>query len=96
MKHVLVMAGMMAFFSATTLAHAGGLFGDGGLIRGSVGRALDKHVEKPVLTPLAQSTVVASGTVAATAVGATVGAPSVGAIVGAGVGDAVNKEAAGE
>lgn len=35
-------------------AVAGGLFGDGGLIRGSVGDFFDEHVEKKITTPLAQ------------------------------------------
>lgn len=70
-------------------AAAGGLFGHGGIIRGDVGNFLDKHVEKPITTPLARATVVVVGS----AVGAYVGG-EVGAVVGAAVGHAIN-EAAG-
>jgi hypothetical protein len=39
---------------SSTEVYAGGLFGDGGLFRGTVGNWLDKHVEEPITTPIAQ------------------------------------------
>ena len=36
---------------------AGGLFGNGGVFRGSIGNWVDKHVEKPILTPVARELV---------------------------------------
>jgi len=35
-------------------AFAGGLFGDGGLFRGDIGRFLDTQIEKPIMTPVAR------------------------------------------
>lgn len=43
-----------AALMSTSFAHAGGLFGKGGLIRGSIGNALDKTIEKPITTPIAK------------------------------------------
>ena len=78
-------------------AEAGGLFGKGGLIRGSVGNFLDKHVEKPILTPAARGAAVAGGAALGAAGALAVGAPpNAGAAVGAAVGHAVNEAAAGK
>ncbi|CAN5126427.1 hypothetical protein BH10PSE7_BH10PSE7_44150 [soil metagenome] len=49
-----VLAAVCGLYLTGSLALAGGLFGEGGLIRGSVGNALDKAIEKPITTPLAQ------------------------------------------
>lgn len=39
--------------ASANIASAGGLFGDGGLIRGEVGAFLDLHVERPITRPIA-------------------------------------------
>ena len=44
-------------------AQAGGLFGEGGIFRGTVGQVLDK-VENDVLTPVARGTAVVGGAAA--------------------------------
>jgi len=44
-----------AVLLTATPTTAGGIFGEGGLIRGSVGEFFDKNVEKPITTPLAQA-----------------------------------------
>ena len=75
---------------------AGGLFGRGGLIRGAAGNWLDKHVEQPVLTPLAREGAKAIGAAVGGAVAAANGVdPIVGAAVGRELGQKVNR-AAGE
>lgn len=51
-RNVISVALLSAALSQSALA--GGLFGDGGLIRGDVGNFLDKHVEKPITTPIAK------------------------------------------
>lgn len=89
-KFVSVVAAVSFMVAATSPAHAGGLFGNGGLIRGSVGEFLDRTVENPITTPLAQGTAVAAGT----AVGEYYGGP-VGGMVGACVGQGVNERFAG-
>ena len=74
---------------ATSLAlpaSAGGLFGNGGLIRGDVGNFLDKNLEQPILTPAARTVTVVAGA----AVGAYV-AGEPGAIIGAVVGHGINE-----
>jgi hypothetical protein len=75
---------------------AGGFFGKKAPIRGSVGNFLDKHVEKPITTPMARNATVAATTAVGTAVGAYVGAPQTGAAVGGYVGDTANERAAGQ
>lgn len=77
-------------------AVAGGVFGDGGLFRGTIGNLLDRHLEKPILTPLAQLTTVAAFGAVGAYGGAFLGAPELGALLGAGAGDAVNDLAAGK
>ena len=88
---------LIAALSVNTLpAAAGGLLGDGGLFRGTFGNLLDRHLEKPILTPLAKLiTVAAFGAVGAYG-GAFLGAPELGALLGAGAGDAANDLAAGK
>ena len=52
---VLIGAALVATLIGTSGASfAGGLFGEGGLIRGDIGKALDKTIEKPIMTPLAK------------------------------------------
>lgn len=75
----------MALLVLASPAHAGGLFGDGGLIRGSVGNYLDRTIENPILTPFARQATVATGT----AVGAYYGG-EVGAVIGGFAGHTVN------
>ena len=88
-----VMTVAAAAIAATTMvsaANAGGLFGDGGFIRGWVGKVLDP-VENKVLTPAARGATVAAGA----AVGAAVGG-NAGAAVGAAIGEGINRAAAGQ
>jgi hypothetical protein len=82
--------------AATLPASAGGPFGKGGLIRGSVGNFIAKNVQRPVLTPLARGATVAAGTALGAAGGAYVGMPATGAAVGGAVGQGVNNIAAGK
>jgi hypothetical protein len=77
-------------------AEAGGLFGEGGLFRGSVGEFLDKHVEQPILTPAARAATVAVAAAAGATAGAHLGAPEAGAALGTAVGQAINDAAAGK
>lgn len=88
MKKVLTaLAASVAIVAVTvTGASAGGLFGKGGLIRGDVGNFIDKHVEKPILTPVARAATVIVGAAVATYVAGPLAAP-----VGAAVGEAVNQ-----
>ncbi len=87
---------MAAMTANASPAAAGGVFGDGGLIRGTIGNVLDRHLEKPILTPLAKFTTVAAFGAAGAYGGAFLGAPELGALLGAGAGDAVNDLAAGK
>jgi hypothetical protein len=80
-----------AIASASVPAYAGGLFGDGGVFRGTVGNWLDQHVEQPITTPLAQGAAVVGGA----AVGDYYGGPAGGA-AGACAGQMVNQEFAGQ
>lgn len=88
---VLVIAGL-----GTLPASAGGLFGKGGLIRGSVGNFIHDKVQAPIVTPVIQGAVVAGGAAVGAVAGAKVGAPVTGAAVGAGVGQGINDVAAGK
>lgn len=75
MKHPLKLSAALAVaaLAATSPAYAGGLFGDGGLIRGSVGDWLDENVEGPITTPLARQATVAAGTAVGTYYGGPIG-----------------------
>ncbi len=90
--------GFVAALAATAAApaDAGGLFGKGGLIRGSVGNFIAKNVQEPVLTPMARGAVVAGGAVVGAAAGSYVGAPVTGGAAGAGIGQGINDLAAGQ
>lgn len=90
----LAVAGTL-FFSAIATAQAGGLFGDGGLIRGDIGRIFDKHVEKPITTPLARQGAVAAGTAAGAFLGGKAGNPAIGGMIGNQMGHCVNSIFAG-
>lgn len=81
---------------AVSPASAGGLFGKGGPFRGSVGNFINKHIEEPILTPVARAATVAIGATVGAAAGTVVGAPKAGAVVGAAVGQAINEKAAGK
>ena len=87
---------LVALASTATMApvHAGGLFGDGGLIRGWVGDQLDP-IEREITTPMARRTVEGLGTAAGGVLGANVGIPTVGAVAGNCFGRAVNSAFAG-
>jgi hypothetical protein len=92
----LVAASVAGFSQA---ANAGGLFGEGGLIRGDVGNFLDRNLEQPVLTPMARNTVVGATTAVGTAVGGYVGGPTgakLGGYAGGYVGDQINERAANQ
>ena len=78
--------GVVAF--SVMPASAGGLFGDGGLIRGDVGR-IHNTVQKP-LTPIVRGTVEAA-TAGGAAVGGYYGGPS-GAVIGGAVGNGVGRQ----
>ena len=80
----------MTVLATSGAACAGGLFGDGGIIRGSVGKFMDKHVEQPILTPGVRNLVVGGGT----AIGGYYGGPA-GAVMGGAMGHAINEAAAG-
>ena len=76
-------------------ANAGGLFGEGGLIRGDVGRALDP-VENRVLTPTARRAVeMGAATFGGFAAGAMGAPPAIGSAVGRCWGRSVNSVFAG-
>lgn len=91
MKTILFALASAAFVASAPAAQAGGLFGKGGLIRGSVGAFLDKHVERPILTPVARSTTIAAGA----AIGGALGGHA-GAVAGAAAGEGINRLAAGQ
>jgi hypothetical protein len=80
-----------AIIAASTCgAGAGGLFGDGGLIRGDVGKWMHDNVQAPVLTPIVQGAVTGTTTAAGTIVGGPIGG-----VVGGYVGDQINERFAG-
>lgn len=87
-KTLIAVAAVAASMSIST-ANAGGLFGEGGLIRGDVGKLLDP-IENKVLTPVAQSATVAG----AAAAGAYVGG-ELGGVIGAQAGHCINQVFAG-
>jgi len=62
---VIKIIAITSLLSVATPATAGGLFGKGGIFRGSVGNFLDGAIEKPILTPVAIFTVNAIGTIGA-------------------------------
>ncbi len=71
-------------------ANAGGLFGEGGLIRGDIGKFMDP-IEHQVLTPMAQDATV----IGSTAVGAYFGG-EIGGAIGAQAGNCINQAFAGK
>lgn len=75
------------FIASVGTASAGGICGDGGLIRGALGKACDKYVEKPITTPMARQAAVMGGQALGTYFGGPVGGV-VGGMVGHGVNDA--------
>lgn len=79
-------------FALSTPAEAGGLFGKKGLIRGSVGRFVEKNVN-PIATPVLRKAVVIAAGAGGAVVGGLVGAPQVGAALGAAAGEGINKAA---
>jgi hypothetical protein len=90
-KIIRSMVSAAAIVAASTCgASAGGLFGDGGLIGGDVGRFVHDNVQAPILTPMVQGAV----TGATTAAGNIVGGP-IGGLVGGYVGDTINDRFAG-
>jgi hypothetical protein len=86
----------VTFVMAASPAVAGGLFGEGGLIRGDVGNFFDETIQEPILTPIVQGAVVAGGAAAGAAAGQWVGVPGpFGAMVGGQIGQGINVWAAG-
>lgn len=94
-KSLILIAALSAPMATATTAYAGGLFGNGGLIRGSVGEFFDKNLEKPILTPTARAGAVAAGTALGTYGGSFVGAPQIGGAIGAQIGQGINDAARG-
>lgn len=87
MKNLLLASvAVVGLVVAANPAYAGGLFGKGGLIRGTVGDILDTVVDKP-LTPILQATVVIAGATAAATFIDPLAAPA-GAALGEGINDA--------
>jgi hypothetical protein len=92
----LIAASVVGFSHAAT---AGGLFGDGGLIRGDVGRFMQKNVQEPILTPMARGAVTTTTAAVGGVVGGVIGGPTgatIGGLGGKYVGDEINRRAAGE
>ncbi len=83
-----------AFLLTSASAQAGGLFGEGGIFRGDLGRALDP-IEKNFTTPVARGAAVAGGAIVGGVVGGAFGAPHTGAMVGQYVGQEFNNRLAG-
>jgi hypothetical protein len=82
---------------AASVANAGGLFGDGGLIGGDVGRALAPIQHQ--VTPILRGTVTAGSTAVGGAVGGYYGGPAGGAVggaVGNATGNMINQCFAGQ
>lgn len=94
-KSVAIACVVASFLAAPQSATAGGLFGDGGLIRGTVGEIFNEVIEEPILTPLARTTTVAAGTAAGTIVGGHAGHPAIGGLIGNQLGHCVNDVFAG-
>jgi hypothetical protein len=78
---------MTSLLGGVAVANAGGLFGEGGVIRGSIGNAL-KPVQERVLTPVVRGAVVGAGTTVGTVAGGYYGGPT-GAVVGGTAGNAL-------
>jgi len=76
--------------SISSAASAGGIFGDGGLIGGDVGKFFDEVIEGPITTPLARQ----ATEVGAAALGEYIGGPA-GAVIGRRVGQEINNVARG-
>jgi hypothetical protein len=80
-------------------ANAGGLFGEGGVIRGDVGTFMQKNVQEPILTPAARGAVTTTTTAVGGVVGGVIGGPTgatIGGFGGKQVGDEINRRAAGQ
>lgn len=86
----------LIFGGLLSVTHAGGLFGEGGLIGGDIGNFLDREVEQPITTPFVQSTTIGVTTGVGIVVGGVLGAPLEGAYVGEHVGQTINERAAGK
>lgn len=87
-------AGMILF--AGSDAFAGGLCGEGGFFRGTIGQWCDDLIEEPITTPVVRGATVVVTTGVGTVVGGALGAPLVGAAVGEYVGQTINERAAGK
>jgi hypothetical protein len=98
MKHkfssVLKLLSVPLFCGYAVSAQAGGLFGEGGLIRGDVGRILDP-VEQQIFTPAARGAVVAGSGFVGGVGGTILGCPACGVYVGEQFGEAINERFAG-
>lgn len=89
--HFIALAAACSLSLVSAPAFAGGLFGKGGLIRGSVGGWMDKNVEHPILTPVAQGATVAGATALGTYYGG-----AAGGMAGACAGQNINSMFAGQ
>lgn len=95
MKTLIATTFTLAVLFTSGHATAGGLFGDGGLIRGDVGKFLDRTIDKP-FTPILRGAVVAGGAAVGGAGAQWIGIPApIGSALGAGVGNQVNEIFAG-
>jgi len=95
-----ILAILAAIFASTIIgvapASAGGACGSGGLIRGTIGKWCDKHIEGPITTPVARGVTMwsaqAAGAVAAGYFGLP---PQVGQVAGSCLGNNINSQFAG-
>ena len=93
---VVAVASVAALGFTAVTADAGGLFGDRGVFRGTIGEIFDP-VEEEVLTPMAQGAAVIGGAALGAAGAAYVGAPpQMGGMIGACAGQVVNEAFAGQ
>jgi len=96
-KLVIAVGAIEVVRAANSFANAGGLFGEGGLIRGDVGRIM-KPVQERVFTPIVRGTVTGVTTTVGTAVGTYYGGPwggVAGGTAGVATGNWINRCAAG-
>lgn len=96
LNKIVVFSAVGALALMSVPAAAGGLFGDGGIFRGTVGNWLDRNVENPITTPLARGAAVVGGAAVGAAGAAYLGAPpQIGSAVGACAGQNINSVFAG-
>jgi hypothetical protein len=89
-RRVIFAAAVSSTILAAIPANAGGLFGDGGLIKGDVGRFMEKHVQEPIATPVLRGAVEYGSTVGGAAVGGYYGGGA-GAVAGGALGNRLGR-----